>query len=587
MDSIPHDKLQEMIIVCKESEEGRRYSAWESHAELYRFILTLSDSENVLHEVCPGNKSQKPRFDVDIESLPDGENDIVAFSERVKDSLIACSIEELQSCGVEISANSFSIFTSHGSKKRSYHIIINGFMHSNCTEARAFYDKVIERVEKTVPVKKYNYIDSGIYSPNHCLRMVWSHKLGSSRFKVFEHSFSYRGETVTHTLPNGNKHVIALSILSLSLVTWTHNCTMLPRFASEASHSNSDKEDLAPSIVRDALKLMREKLKDPPLEFYGVKGGIVRLIKSRLYNCPICNRCHRSQNPYLFTVGSEVYFHCGRAEKRARIHLGSIDVPNPNLAWNISKIAAMRGVDPSTISCTLASPEPLQETIPDNAKQDDTILKEALLKEARGRVKMKVERELEVVESGNSYIVGVRVGETGGGSLAFRRLLTFSREEALKLVKGDNDPHPDNTHTDNHVVNHTSDPTPSPIQDVSTVVSPLPPTPQQWEAVRSCNIAKSINESSPGIHTDVHTDVHTDAFIFEESLTCSELLAMRACGKPDEFRKVRNRSIKTVAQPSHLSHLSQQTAHVERLPNDGKSSVPFILPSMRVNCSKR
>lgn len=116
---------------------------------IVKWAKPTSQSRN-FYEVILGHQAQKPHFDLDVDLTTISTHgysteEIIASSEDVKDCLLHCISEILLDYNVPYNRQiDLLIFPSHGPNKRSYHIIIDGYCHSNNVEAKAFYDLVME-----------------------------------------------------------------------------------------------------------------------------------------------------------------------------------------------------------------------------------------------------------------------------------------------------------------------------------------------------------------------------------------------------------------------------------------------------------
>jgi len=251
------------------------------------------------------------------------------------------------------------IYSSHGSSKKSFHVIVNNYCHYDNKEARRLYDLVFERLSNHINPgetcsmgKKYphlrKWIDPNVYSSKQQFRILGSQKVRSNRPKILEKVWYYQGNPIEHKYvetPESPGHEMILQ-LEESLVSNTSSCNILPSFLDETNPSNTlgsnilcrDVEDISMELAVRALKLCAAKanitINDPkfPYKINSIRGGLVLLKRIRPSRCQICKRIHEYENPYLIIVGSEdiktVFFDCRRAIGK-KLLIGQLEATAP------------------------------------------------------------------------------------------------------------------------------------------------------------------------------------------------------------------------------------------------------------------
>jgi hypothetical protein len=231
------------------------------------------------------------------------------------------------------------LYSSHGTHKRSFHVVIHHYCHPHHREAKAFYLLVKEKMGEWG-----KYLDPQVYSSKQNFRLVGSQKIGSRRPKVFCETFEYEGETILHRFDEefeedeDSQRLKRLTILKESLVSLTNECMYLPLFNVETEQATSyaDTGDLKPEVIDKALELFEKsgnvRWEDPrfPYAVRDIKGPIISLRRLRPSKCPICRRVHQSENPYLLVAYNTVYFYCRRAETSTgpkRVEIGRLQLP--------------------------------------------------------------------------------------------------------------------------------------------------------------------------------------------------------------------------------------------------------------------
>lgn len=329
---------------------AKLFASFKSYLDFFRFQNQLPEANRNFYEVIFG--TQKPHFDIDVsldklEAGYPGAN-IGIIGEFVKDAVIFCADKVLSEVGVAIDLNKdVLIYTSHGEKKRSYHIVLTNYLHWNNKEAGAFYKKVMENFKTHTGGKLAEFVDHSVYKPGQQFRILGSQKNDSNRVKMFNESFTQNGKTFKHIYNNkdmcgkddrdlSNPTQLKLLQLEESLVSvFCHTSTTLPSFIAEKDirHHNPKAGDLDDTSVSDCLALMRRKFAELylqcPFEFVDSSGSLITLKRTQSSQCPCCHRLHEHEHPYLYvTATNNVYWDCRRRSDGVQsLWLGKLDVP--------------------------------------------------------------------------------------------------------------------------------------------------------------------------------------------------------------------------------------------------------------------
>jgi hypothetical protein len=306
------------------------FTHFKSYLEYGIYQMKLPQHERCFYEIILGESTQKPHFDVDIDNKD-------VNGEEIKDNLVDGIIKVLKQKGVVINVMSdILIYTSHGTEKQSYHIVVNNYCHANNVEAKAFYDAVMDHISSEYT----QWIDRAVYSPTQQFRIVGSQKIGTERIKTFQKRWKYHGKEIDYVYPeppDSPEHEMVMQ-LEGSIVGYTGNCKFLPPFEpkpEEIKHY-TESEDVNPNDANEAINLIglagNISIHDPrfPYKFMGINGPIVMLKRTKPSRCKICCRVHEHENPYLLVIGEEksVYFHCRRSPENKKLFLGKLN-PSP------------------------------------------------------------------------------------------------------------------------------------------------------------------------------------------------------------------------------------------------------------------
>lgn len=311
---LPKERLHHHPVVCwtTEPQHGiieRRYGAFESVRSLWNIYERVAVRTG--YEVILGCFPQKPHFDVDI-------NTVSVDGDMVIELLIDAIQRVLNEKGVYITlANDVLVYTSHGTDKRSYHVILPNHCHASNTQAKAFADIV----RSALPVNARVYVDGAVYNPLQQFRLLGSTKAGKNRVKVEQTVWYYHGSRIeTPTLE-------PLHAFARSLVGWTPDCTSLPTW--DTPEPSFVPRSVMSDEAEEALALLSE---DPVLRTCrfkaGTRGTVISLKRLAPGHCPVCNRTHDHDNAYLFVRNRSVYYGCHRARasnlKNTHVCLGRL-----------------------------------------------------------------------------------------------------------------------------------------------------------------------------------------------------------------------------------------------------------------------
>ena len=311
------------------------FTAFTSYIEAYIWLNSLSLDQKVGFEIILTDKkttigNQKPHFDADIEfqdDKPDDNKGKFTIEELGTAMLISLpSAIEYVMTQYNVPYNMgqhLLISNSSTNEKQSFHVVIRGFYHVNNLEAKAFY----ELVKQQLPPYLQPYLDKAVYGPTQQFRLLGNHKLGKNNVKLLDK---------VHTLwrpdnndPRGDSEAIRkLIIFEEFLVTYTSGCVELPSFITT---SNALKIKKKPSVdlslyenqIIDLYESSNFKDSGSIRDF---NDGVINITNSGKFKCPICNKIHEHENPYMYVYNRSLYWDCRRHEKNHKsIYIGCID----------------------------------------------------------------------------------------------------------------------------------------------------------------------------------------------------------------------------------------------------------------------
>nr|QBK90246.1 MAG: DNA primase [Pithovirus LCPAC102] len=344
LDEISINLLQNKIVLVSElpdtkiqNKTTRYFTYFDNYILLYEYINKISLNKRCFYEKIIGNFHQKPHFDIDIDLIEHEYIDDDVYNDIIND-IIKSIDKSLMNKGIEIDIyNDILIFTSHGEHKKSCHIIIDHYCHSNNIEAKAFYDDVTKRMTQDYAI----FIDCKVYSKNQDFRMVGCTKYGKNRYKIFNKEWIFCNTKIKYM---GNKD--GLSIFKSSLVGWIEDCKILPEYKEikkeqyvDPLYKNTfdyianihvkpnntvnkssviyDTDCISQDMAIEAIILFTKYYKDVlkfnifPFRNGGIKGRLIKFTRKCPSMCPICKRVHTSDNPFLLIAkNNNVLYMC-------------------------------------------------------------------------------------------------------------------------------------------------------------------------------------------------------------------------------------------------------------------------------------
>ena len=350
MDDYEINQLAHHLVICfipdripgqtrpfrnKEGGYIRLYAFFESYLEFYQYMQHFEPRDRAFFEIVFGELPQKPHFDIDVsqgklDKHYPGEN-IDSVSELLREAVMIGCIQVLADLHVTVEiTRDMLVYSSHGTDKRSWHILLTNKCHDGNDEAKAFYFAVMAKV-KIYTGGKYireNFIDVGVYSPRQQFRTIGSQKVGSNRPKIFCEEFMLSGIRYKHVYTEdvSDPRLKKLVVIYESLIGFTTGCVYLPSLVPEkpaGQYNLGDMPDLESRAVEQCMQMLRDKVKECPFTVRQVQGHLIMLVRKAPSHCPICNVIHHAENPYIVIVGSKVYWDCRRAsDKVSKLLLG-------------------------------------------------------------------------------------------------------------------------------------------------------------------------------------------------------------------------------------------------------------------------
>ena len=363
----PRNTLTNKFLVCwdfaENDKKNRFYGVFPNYLDFAKFFIKLGDNVRSFYEIILGSSRQKPKFDLDVDLSNETSNSNLNpnFSSKILNDLINAIILTLEEKEIFLDLQrDVCIYSSHGANKKSYHVVINSYCHSNNIEAKAFYSEVMKKLPQ---YENEKWIDRAVYSKTQQFRTYGSCKVGTSRFKKLERTWTFNGETIKHISPEepeDGDHRFLIDFEESLITARISNCKLLPSFYVEEKKEYQEGVDVEMDLAMEAIPLISSivdcEFGDPqfPFELDRLEGPFVVLKRLRPSNCVLCKRTHHNQNPYLLiTPEKSVFFHCRRAPGEKKWYLGSLKKDEEErdevVNWTNDKIAKLREMALGTI----------------------------------------------------------------------------------------------------------------------------------------------------------------------------------------------------------------------------------------------
>lgn len=278
-----------------------------------QMIPELSTDGLVFHEVIFGTMKQKLKFDVDISGgkLSADEVDMLLmmldesiktifyqeYGHVLKNSDIittsATGLDENNSLEGSASGEASAL---NRSLKYSYHKIINGYAVSGSVQAAEFTKYVMS----LMPLKFKEYIDIGVNKSMQNMRLVFCHKIGSTRIKK----------------------IIGNEVNPINtLISYTNGCVTL-RDLKKIDVARRDATVLTADDIDEACRIVESSGLTAYHTFRCERAGILDYDRNLPSYCEICARTHTNENS-LYIVCEKSGGTCNVYEKCRR--QGGID----------------------------------------------------------------------------------------------------------------------------------------------------------------------------------------------------------------------------------------------------------------------
>nr|QBK91138.1 MAG: DNA primase [Pithovirus LCPAC202] len=328
------DQVNDGMVIHLATKDTRLFTLFQNPFQFLEYEKNITPSKRCFFETVFGQSQQKPHFDIDIDLTKETSPRINQEVNEMMNELILAIILVLEEAGIFLDLErDMLIFTSHGLKKKSFHIVIDHYYHSDHKEAKAFYQLVVSKVH----FRYRHWIDGMVYSSLQQFRLEGSQKSNSGRVKTLQEEWKLNGSIIKYKFaetPINPIHQRGM-IFSASLLSYNRTGQLIPSFiipVDPTSKINYDSLSLTDREGMMALEMVAKlagvSISHPafPYQYIKTERGLVVLKRIHPSNCRVCNRIHENENPYLIIVGENknVYFDCRRNEENRRLFVGRL-----------------------------------------------------------------------------------------------------------------------------------------------------------------------------------------------------------------------------------------------------------------------
>jgi hypothetical protein len=305
-------------------ETKYKYTSFYSHQALWDHLLKLDNHERTFNEVAPALRAQKLRFDIDMEGQYN-----VPLAFKIIGYIIAATAYVLLPYNVILNIEKDVLIFNSNSKtkpKTSYHIIIDNYCFSNFLVIEFIANKIFEYI----PSEYLEYLDRGVYTRNHMLRIYRNCKVGEAlRIKRLTRKFMYRKIPIETVIPFKETPELDSDfdfyVFEHSLITWTFYCAKVPVILPLPPTKEITVTDKG---IEYAISVFQKLDKENifTVDEARMESNFIPLKRACPSLCMVCDRIHESDNASVLIFGKNIYFKCWRNTDKRKI--GSLDNPD-------------------------------------------------------------------------------------------------------------------------------------------------------------------------------------------------------------------------------------------------------------------
>jgi len=304
--------------------EIKIFAFFKSYDEFLNYVYKFNDIRNRnFFEVVFGEFRQKPHFDIDIDSknISIYNNTIDNIADETLNIVINSCITILKKLNIDLNIDTdILIYSSHGTNKKSFHLLLNNICHDCNLEAKSFYDIIINHIKSIYGNKYIEFIDKSVYSSKQQFRILGSQKLYSDRPKVFHPKFKLKNIDYIHKYNTKVSNETYIRFCE-SMITHTFDCKLLPSFMSNNLQNHNlqinKSIDIDFELSVKCMNMFFDKFKSSkiscPFTLKNCINNIMVLQRNSPSYCPLCLRIHENQHPFMYITYGKLFWDCRRS----------------------------------------------------------------------------------------------------------------------------------------------------------------------------------------------------------------------------------------------------------------------------------
>lgn len=323
-DYIPGNLIVARDYLYPNCDKPKKIFSCFNYIDFFIWYLNLPIGERVFYEVIPEG-SQKPRFDVDIESKKHNipVEELPQVGSYVRDVLITAIETVLREYNVPFSRErNLLVYNSHVDTKQSFHFVIDKYFHEDSINAKNFYTLV----NNTLPENIRHFVDHKVYNKNQQFRLLGHHKINKNNIKIVDPITTWNANVYPQDDPAAQ-----IGIFSASLVSFYHDSVRLPPFIIDGGNTNNNRprNNVEANEHYDNIVAAFES-SDFSNDFRvgQASRNFVSLLRRHPSWCPVHNRIHDNENAFISVANNGmIYWNCRRNEDGDRgVMIGSVNV---------------------------------------------------------------------------------------------------------------------------------------------------------------------------------------------------------------------------------------------------------------------
>lgn len=295
-----------------QNEETRMNLTFHNTRHFLSWTNTQPQESLVYHELIIGDNRIKPAFDID------GEDILESDTQLYLNVIINVASDELRLIYpylyninyIVVDSSKYDPITHRG--KLSWHIIFYDYCFPNYRCAKEFAEKVkralqlLEDIEPMAIVGRY--IDMGLYSRNHYLRLPGSHKINDPTrvCKIY----------ISDPCP-----ITYYQAFDYACISSCKKCVLLMDDHKAATNNDTDVPIVLPSNVKQSLVTTIESLYNGAHKFRSMHNNVMSFNRIMPSYCQVCDRNHYNDNTLyaiLDVKQCNIYVKCSHNREKGK-----------------------------------------------------------------------------------------------------------------------------------------------------------------------------------------------------------------------------------------------------------------------------